>query len=44
MSILALFGVGLGLGWVGLWFLMHRNVQSQLALEKKIEELEKRHH
>jgi len=42
MNVLAILGVGLGLGWMVLWFLMQTNLKRQADLEKKIEELESR--
>ncbi|HLE29458.1 MAG TPA: hypothetical protein VI793_15135 [Anaerolineales bacterium] len=42
MSPLAILGVALGLGWVGVWFLMNRHVRRQDELEKRLAELESR--
>jgi hypothetical protein len=33
----------LSLGWLVLWWLMHRNSERLAALDKQIEALEKRH-
>ncbi len=42
MNILAILGVGLGIGWGGIWFLMQTNLKRQAELAQKIEALEAR--
>lgn len=42
MNVLAILGIGLGIGWVGIWFLMQTNLKRQAELEQKIEALEAR--
>ena len=34
MSPLAILGVALGLGWVGVWFLMNRHVRRRMSWKR----------
>ncbi|MCS6909217.1 MAG: LapA family protein [Anaerolineales bacterium] len=43
MTPLIVVAIVVSLGWVVLWWLMHRNSERLAALDRQIEALEKRH-